>query len=203
MSDEPFSYHDYQPTWRSYAHKVDLRPVARRLDTRVAARLQRINVPSQKKIDFVTTEVAAQAAAAIFLGGQSKGNRNVVLRSGHTLEVYVESKRWPYTRWAPSAAVGNDRPPREDPLLVACPFPPFTYEEAWVCGWVPVGDWRAYAERMDWGHRIRRWRPVAELLNDELANPRLPVGMSRRRHEKDPGIPEYVEHYFGPAPGGA
>ena len=55
---------------------------------------------------------------------------------------------------------------------------------------------KAVAEQTDWGWKIKDLRGMAE-ITDDLANPRLPIGMSRRRYADDPGIPEYIEEYFG------
>lgn len=194
---DDFSYHDYTPTWRSASHKVDLRPVQGRLERRVADRLARFSAPTAKQVDRAKTEVCAQAAVGLLFGGISKGKRDVELSSGQKFEVFVETKWWPYTRFAPSAAVSERLVPKNDIVICACPMPPFCFEETWVVGWVPLEDWHGYADKMEWGRRIKRWRNAAEVMNDELVNPRLPVGMSCRRWSQDPGVPEYIAEYFG------
>lgn len=196
MSEE-FSWHGYERTWRSSAHKIDLRPVQVRCEDRVLARVDGRALDS-KKVDQIRCQVAAQAAVGLLVGGASKGKNLVQIQHKEILEVRVVTKWWPFTRFAPALSIGERGRLKYDLVLCACPpSTPFMYEECWVVGWVNVDGWKAVAEPTDWGWKIKDLRGMAEITDDQLLNPRLPVGMSRRRYADDPGIPEYVEEYFG------
>jgi hypothetical protein len=211
------SWHGYKRTWRSDSVWVDLRPVRARLDEMAKERIANAKAAVDGGWDethgLTKTEIAnivglcGEAAFATLIGGRVLGRGktgDVVAPSGDIYEVKTTFKYWPFDRFPPKAAANMKHFPRADMVLVACPPPPLCFDGCLVVGWVEkdklfsirqVVPIKTGGTFLSFGWKEGVWRSVHEIMNDELYDPALLIGMPGRRREDDRGIREYIAHW--------
>jgi len=212
------SWHGYKRTWQSDTIWVDLKPVSNMLREKAKdftrfsdAQEKRGNDPnrriSPRKINNAVG-VCGEAAVAMLLGGRTLGKGkqgDVMLRSGHILEVKTRYKGFPFRRYPPAASANEKYFPEADLVMCVCEGYPGCYEKIGVVGWLPREDLYEQREQKTGADGFRYWsfpwrdgvwRSIAEIMNDELADPLLSIGMPGRRHVEDRGLPQYLKYYI-------
>ena len=204
-----------KPRWRACAIRVDMAPIADRAHALVDQRLERVKAKeaaytargkrSKHNLErgvgtMLAHEVGfcGEIATARLLGGRVRVEEgkdgDVQLRSGRRIEVKTTFKGWPFgsVKWPPRATAHEKYHPTIDVVLCVTGAPPVCYEQVWVLGWIeprvlaeigtqPSGTWWSFP----WSEQY--WRHVAELMNDELADPCSPPGAPNRRFVGDLG----------------
>lgn len=212
------SWHGYKRTWQSDTIWVDLKPVENMLREKArdftrfsTAQDARGNKPnkglSPRKINNAVG-LCGEAAVAMLLGGRTMGKGkggDVRLRSGRVLEVKTRYKGYPFRRFPPSASANNAYFPEADLVMCVCTGYPECYERIGVVGWLPREDLYEHREQRKGGDGFPYWsfpwkdgvwHSIAEIMQDELADPVLSIGMPGRRHVEDCGLPQYLSYYI-------